>query len=254
MRHVAGNRLIESTGTRQPLREYASSMFERFTDRARRVVVLAQEESREMGHDHIGTEHLLLALIREEDGIAGKALAEAGVTLDPTRKQVEAVIGRGEPEPKRRSGKRWRRHVTFTAGAKKTMELALRESLGLGCNYIGTEHLLLGLLSSGEGAGVETIARVGADPLQLRESVLKLARTRPEGPIPTVEFRETEFEMRESSLGEAATPRCPKCNSSLAETAAIRPMELPLPEGKESRTVAFAFCRRCGSSLGILGG
>jgi ATP-dependent Clp protease ATP-binding subunit ClpA len=229
-------------------------MFERFTERARRVIVLAQEESREMGHDHIGTEHLLLALIREEDGIAGQALGEAAITLDAARKQVEASVGRGEPEPKRRSGKRWRRHVPFTARAKKTMELALRESLGLGHNYIGTEHLLLGLLSLGEGMGSETLANLGADPPQLRDSVLKLARVRPEGPTPTVEFRETEFEMREASSGEAATPRCPQCHADLAETAAVRAMELPLHEGEGTRTVAFAFCRRCGTSLGVLGG
>ncbi|HEV8572958.1 MAG TPA: Clp protease N-terminal domain-containing protein [Actinomycetota bacterium] len=229
-------------------------MFERFTERARRVVVLAQEESREMGHDHIGTEHLLLALIREQDGIAGQVLGEAGITLESARKQVEAALGRGEPEPKRRSGKRWRRHVPFTARAKKTMELALRESLGLGHNYIGTEHLLLGLLSLGEGAGSEALANLGASPAQLRESVLKLARTRPEGPTPTVEFRETEFEMREASFGEAANPRCPKCHSDLAETATVRSMDLPIHDGEGTRTVAFVFCRRCGSSLGILGG
>jgi ATP-dependent Clp protease ATP-binding subunit ClpA len=229
-------------------------MFERFTEKARRVVVLAQEESGELGHDHIGTEHLLLALIREEDGIAGQVLGEAGITLDEARKQVEATAGRGEPEPKRRSGKRWRRHVPFTARAKKTMELALRESLGLGHNYIGTEHLLLGLVSLGEGMGSETLANLGADPAQLRESVLKVARTRPEGPTPTVEFRETEFEMREASSGEATSPRCPQCHSDLAETAAVRTMELPVHDGEGTQTVTLAFCRRCGCSLGILGG
>jgi ATP-dependent Clp protease ATP-binding subunit ClpA len=229
-------------------------MFERFTDRARRVVVLAQEESGELGHDHIGTEHLLLALIREEDGIAGQALSEAGITLDAARKQVETTVGRGEPEPKRRSGKRWRRHVPFTSRAKKTMELALRESLGLGHNYIGTEHLLLGLLTLGEGTGSETLASLGGDAGQLRESVLGLARTRPEGPTPTVEFRETEFEMREAPSGEAAAPRCPQCHSHLTETAAVSAMDVPLHEGEGTRTVAFVFCRRCSCSLGILGG
>jgi ATP-dependent Clp protease ATP-binding subunit ClpA len=229
-------------------------VFERFTEKARRVVVLAQEESRELGHDHIGTEHLLLALIREEDGIAGQALGEAGITLDAARKQVEAAVGRGEPEPKRRSGKRWRRHVPFTSRAKKTMELSLRESLGLGHNYIGTEHLLLGLLSLGEGTGSETLANLRADSAQLRESVLKLARTRPEALTPTVEFREAEFEMREAPSGEAAIPRCPQCHATLAETAAVRSMDLPLHEGEGTRTVAFAFCRRCGCSLGVLGG
>jgi ATP-dependent Clp protease ATP-binding subunit ClpC len=227
-------------------------MFERFTERARRVVVLAQEESRELGHDHIGTEHLLLALIREEDGIAGQALAEAGVTLDAARKQVETVVGRGEPEPKRRSGKRWRRHVPFTARAKKTMELSLRESLGLGHNYIGTEHLLLGLLSLGEGIGSEALARLGADPAQLREILLRLARAHPESP--KVDLREAaEFEIHEGSVRETASPRCPTCHSDLVEAAAVRTIDLPQEE-EGSRTLTFAFCRRCGSSLGILGG
>jgi ATP-dependent Clp protease ATP-binding subunit ClpA len=234
-------------------------MFERFTEKARRVVVLAQEESREMGHDHIGTEHLLLALIREEDGIAGQALGKAGITLDAARKQVEAIVGRGEPEPKRRSGKRWRRHVPFTPRSKKTMELALRESLGLGHNYIGTEHLLLGLLSLGEGAGLETLAGLGADPGQLRESLVKITRASESSQLmeglKSVVQAEPEFEVRMPvPAGEAATPRCPQCRSDLAETAAVRSMELPLHEGEGSRTVAMAFCRRCGSTLGILDG
>lgn len=228
-------------------------MFERFTDRARRVVVLAQEESREFHHDHIGTEHLLLALIREEDGIAGKALADAGITLEQAREQVEALIGRGEPEPRRRSGRRWRRHVPFTPRAKKTMELSLRESLGLGHTYIGTEHLLLGLLSLGEGAGMETLTKMGAEPSRLREGVLKLARTRLEAPPPAVELREGVFDVGEVETGPSGSPRCPRCRSEVAETAALRTLDLPLHEGEGTRAVTFAFCRRCGSSLGILG-
>lgn len=225
-------------------------MFERFTERARKVVVLAQEESRELLHDHIGTEHILLALIREEDGIAGTALADAGITLDEARKQVEAQVGRGEPEPKRRSGKRWRRHVAFTPRAKKIMELALRESMSLGHNYIGTEHLLLGLLSLGEGAASETLSNLGADAGELRENLLKLARIRPGGP--KLEFREVQVEMREGAAGEAASPRCPRCDADLGETAAVHTSGVPVQEGERSRTVAFVFCRRCGSSLGVL--
>lgn len=230
-------------------------MFERFTERARRVVVLAQEESRELGHDHIGTEHLLLALIREEDGIAGKALGEAGITLGEARKQVEADMGRGEPEPKRRSGKRWRRHVDFTTRAKKTMELSLRESLGLGHNYIGTEHLLLGLLSLGEGAGMETLTKLGADPAKLRETVLGLSLPEAEGAI--VEAGEPELELHEAireGISEAIGVRCVRCHSDLAETAAVRTMDLPVHEGEGTRAVTFAFCRRCGTWLGTVAG
>jgi ATP-dependent Clp protease ATP-binding subunit ClpC len=226
-------------------------VFERFTEKARRVVILAQEESRELGHDHIGTEHLLLALIREEDGIAGQALSEAGITLDDARKKVEELVGRGEPEPKRRSGKRWRRHVPFTARAKKTMELALRESLGLGHNYIGTEHLLLGMLSLGEGKGSETLAGMAADPAELRENLLKL--TRAEADSPRIEFREVEFEMREGESREIGSPRCPRCDAELSETAALQTMDVPHGGGEGARTVTIVFCGRCGASLGLLG-
>ncbi len=231
-------------------------MFERFTEKARRVVILAQEESRELGHDHIGTEHLLLALVREQEGIAGQALSETGITLDDTRKKVEELVGRGEPEPKRRSGKRWRRHVPFTPRAKKTMELALREALGLGHNYIGTEHLLLGMLSLGEGRGSETLAELAADPTQLRENLLKLTRAHAEAP--KFEFREVEFEMREGAVGEAGeavSPRCSRCDAELSEAAAVRTLDVPTEKGLGfPHTVTFVFCRRCGSSLGVLGG
>jgi ATP-dependent Clp protease ATP-binding subunit ClpA len=234
-------------------------MFERFTEKARRVVVLAQDESRELAHDHIGTEHLLLALIREEDGIAGKALAEAGITLDEARKQVEVLVPQGEPEPKRRSGKRWRRHVDFTTRAKKTMELSLRESLGLGHNYIGTEHLLLGLLSLGEGAGIETLTTLSADPGQLRDNLLKIMRASESNQLmeglKSVVQAEPEVEVGVTMPpGEAASPTCPKCHSDLAETAAVRTLDLPMHEVGETRAVTFAFCRRCGSWLGTVAG
>ena len=225
-------------------------MFERFTEKARRAVILAQEESRELGHDHIGTEHLLLALIREQEGIAGQALSEAGITLDDARKKVEELFGRGEPEPKRRSGKRWR-PVPFTPRAKKTMELALREALGLGHNYIGTEHLLLGILSLGEGTGSETLTELAADPAQVRENLLKL--TRAHAASPKLEFREVEFEMREGEPIEPRSPRCPRCDADLSETAGIKIMDAPGAEGEGTRSLTFAFCRRCGSSLGVLG-
>jgi len=225
-------------------------VFERFTEKARRVMILAQEESRELGHDHIGTEHLLLALIREEDGVAAKALTEAGITLDDARKRVEDVVGRGEPEPKRRSGKRWRRHVPFTTRAKKTMELALRESLGLGHNYIGTEHLLLGMLSLGEGGGSETLTELAVDADKLRENLLRMTRAHAESP--RIEFREVEFGMGESSPTETAAPRCPRCDADLSETAAIKTVDVPGREGEGPRPLTFAFCRRCGASLGVL--
>ncbi len=114
-------------------------MFERFTDRARRVVVLAQEESKLLGHTYIGTEHLLLGLLAEEEGVAAKAMTDMGMTLESAREKVEQVVGRGD-------GVANGQHVPFTADAKKVLEQALREALVLHHSYIGTEHLLLGLL------------------------------------------------------------------------------------------------------------
>ena len=127
-------------------------MFERFTDRARRVIVLAQEEARTLQHNYIGTEHLLLGLIREGDGVAAKALASKGVTLDDTRKQVEEMIGKGNATP---NG-----HIPFTPHARQVLELSLREALQLGHSYIGTEHILLGLIHEGEGVGTQVLIKM----------------------------------------------------------------------------------------------
>ena len=118
-------------------------MFERFTDRARRVVVLAQEEARMLNHNYIGTEHILLGLIHEGEGVAAKGLESLGISLEAVRSQVEEIIGQGQQAP---SG-----HIPFTPRAKKVLELSLREALQLGHNYIGTEHILLGLIREGEG-------------------------------------------------------------------------------------------------------
>ena len=141
-------------------------MFERFTDRARRVIVLAQEEARLLKHDYIGTEHLLLGLIREGEGVAGKALEVLGIRLEALRSQVEEVIGQGQRAP---SG-----HVPFTPRAKKVLELSLREALELGHDYIGTEHLLLGLVREGEGVAAQVLVKLGADFPRVRQQVGQL--------------------------------------------------------------------------------
>jgi ATP-dependent Clp protease ATP-binding subunit ClpC len=141
-------------------------MFERFTDRARRVVVLAQEEARTLNHNYIGTEHLLLGLIHEADGPAARALAACGITLAGAREQVEEIIGAGGQAP---GG-----HIPFTPRAKKVLELSLREALQLGHNYIGTEHLLLGLLREGEGVAAQILVRLGTQPADVRREVLRL--------------------------------------------------------------------------------
>ena len=124
-------------------------MFERFTDRARRVVVLAQEEARMLNHNYIGTEHILLGLIHEGEGVAAKALERMEISLEAVRAQVEEVIGQGQQAP---SG-----HIPFTPRAKKVLELSLREALQLGHNYIGTEHILLGLIHEGEGVAAKAL-------------------------------------------------------------------------------------------------
>ena len=142
-------------------------MFERFTDRARRVVVLAQEEARMLGHNYIGTEHILLGLIREGEGVAAKALESLGVSQEAVRQQVEVIIGQGERVVP--SG-----HIPFTPRAKKVLELALREALQLGHNYIGTEHILLGLIREGEGVAAQVLVKLGADLNRVRQQVIQL--------------------------------------------------------------------------------
>ncbi|MFI5844338.1 ATP-dependent Clp protease ATP-binding subunit, partial [Catenuloplanes sp. NPDC051500] len=148
-------------------------MFERFTDRARRVVVLAQEEARMLNHNYIGTEHILLGLIHEGEGVAAKALESLGVSLEGVRQQVEEIIGQGQQAP---SG-----HIPFTPRAKKVLELSLREALQLGHNYIGTEHILLGLIREGEGVAAQVLVKLGADLNRVRQQVIQLLSGYSEG-------------------------------------------------------------------------
>lgn len=141
-------------------------MFERFTDRARRVVVLAQEEARMLNHNYIGTEHILLGLIHEGEGVAAKALESMDISLDAVRAQVEEIIGQGQQAP---TG-----HIPFTPRAKKVLEFSLREALQLGHNYIGTEHILLGLIREGEGVAAQVLVKLGADLNRVRQTVIQL--------------------------------------------------------------------------------
>ncbi len=142
------------------------AMFERFTSRARRVVVLAQEEARMLNHNYIGTEHILLGLIHEGEGVAAQALESLGVSLEAARQQVEEVVGLGKRAP---SG-----HIPFTPPAKRVLELSLREALQLGHNSIGTGHILLGLLREGESAGTQILVRLGNDLNIVRRRVISL--------------------------------------------------------------------------------
>src|SRR5215468_9169548 len=147
-------------------------MFERFTDRARRVVVLAQQEARLLGHDYIGTEHLLLGLLADGEGTAARALESLGVTLDAAREQVREIIGEGE-QPQQG-------HIPFTPRAKKVLELSLREALNLGDDHIGTEHLLLGLLAEADDVGAQIVARLGASRRAVRDKVIELTGAVPD--------------------------------------------------------------------------
>jgi len=147
-------------------------MFERFTDRARRAVVLAQDEARELGHTHIGTEHLLLGMLRDGSGVAASALTSLGITLEAAREAVAATAGRGPGQ----TG-----HIPFTRPAKRSLELALREALRLGCDYIGTEHILLGLIYGDTSTAARALAGLGAEPDAIRQRVIELLPRRSAG-------------------------------------------------------------------------
>jgi hypothetical protein len=213
-------------------------MFERFTDRARRVLVLAQEEARFLEHNFIGTEHLLLGLVREGDGVAARALDELGIGLDDVRQRVKETIGpAGSPTTS---------SPPFTPRAKKVLELSLREALQLQHNYIGTEHILLGLVREGEGVAAQVLVSLGADLSRTRQKVIDLLGTDPvAGPL-----------ERPGNLRPTATPpRCGRCDASLSESARYRTILVP-PDEDEARTgqgpvrATLPYCSHCGTVIG----
>jgi ATP-dependent Clp protease ATP-binding subunit ClpC len=155
-------------------------MFERFTDRARRVVVVAQNEARSLDHDYIGTEHILLALMEEGSGVGAKALEAMQITMDAVREKVEEITGRGQVPP--RKG-----HIPFTPAAEKVLEFSLREALQLGHHYIGTEHILLGLVRQGDGVAAQVLVSLGADLNRTRQQVIQILSGRQqEEPTPVI--------------------------------------------------------------------
>jgi ATP-dependent Clp protease ATP-binding subunit ClpC len=212
-------------------------MFERFTDRARRVLVLAQEEARLLNHSFIGTEHILLGLIRENDGVAARALLRCGITVEATRRAVEETVGAaGEPP----SGS-----PPFTPRVKKVLELSLREALQLGHSYIGTEHLLLGLIREGDGVAVTIIQNLGADLGQLRQEVIALMSG-------VTEDLGEEGEGR-NPAAHADPPRCPRCRAGLSEEARYKVVEVPADDQEADEgglSVTVIYCNRCGTALG----
>ena len=205
-------------------------MFERFTDRSRRVVVLAQEEARLLGHTYIGTEHILLGLISERDGLAAQALGLLDISLEAVRNQIEEIIGQGASSP---SG-----HIPFTPRAKKALELSLREALQLGHNYIGTEHILLGLIREGEGVAAQVLVQLGADLPRVRQQVLALLSG------------QTAMSTLASRTGEGRSPaalRADRMARSLAQGGQVGSHHLLLALLADERSVAA----RVLASLGV---
>jgi ATP-dependent Clp protease ATP-binding subunit ClpA len=196
---------------------HGGPMFERFTNRARHVVVLAQEEARRLHHNYIGTEHVLLGLLGEPGGLAYQALERFGMSLDSTREEVKAIVGIGKAE---HSG-----HIPFTPRAKKILELALREALQLHHNYIGTEHILLGVIREGDGVGAQVLKQHSADLTPIRMAVLDLLST-----VPTEATRGRRWLRRRSPAGPGEAPEpgesaelrtTPAADTSLSEAARL---------------------------------
>jgi hypothetical protein len=213
-------------------------MFERFTERARRVLVLAQEEARFLEHNFIGTEHLLLGLVREADGVAAKALGELGIGLDDVRQRVKETIGP--------AGSPMTSSPPFTPRAKKVLELSLREALQLQHNYIGTEHILLGLVREGEGVAARVLVSLGADLSRVRQKVVDLLGTDPAAGL---------FEDPNDLRRSASPPRCGRCDASLAESARYRTIEVPPDEdeagsGQGPVRATLPYCSFCGTVIG----
>jgi ATP-dependent Clp protease ATP-binding subunit ClpC len=188
-------------------------MFERFTERARRVVVLAQEEARMLDHNYVGTEHILLGLLHEGEGVAARALESLGISLDAMRASVEDIIGRGQQVPSR--------HIPFTPRAKKVLELSLREALQFGHDYIGTEHILLGLIREGDGVAAYVLANAGVDLNRARQRVIGLLYGGQEEDVPSP-----------ASAGPAAGDLVSRLASVAARLEAIeRRLAPPSPSG-----------------------
>jgi Clp amino terminal domain, pathogenicity island component len=244
-------------------------VFERFTDRARRVVVLAQTEARLLRHHYIGTEHLLLGMIQEGEGVAAIALRAMGVDLEQVRAGVLAIVGPGEdPDPP--TG-----HIPFTPRAKKVMELSLREALALEHRYIGTEHLLLGLIREGEGVAAQVLLRQGLTLAVVRQEVVGLlvatgpaeaaaaggaepdraadpsGRPRRGGPAWRVERIRSGPRARRDKGEPERPPKCPRCEADLNESARYRVRDVPSAAGDDSpaRASAFLYCADCGHVL-----
>jgi len=197
-----------------------------------------------LNHNYIGTEHILLGLVRERDGVAGKALVSLDISLEAVRREVEEIIGQGRAAP--------RGHIPFTPRAKKVLELSLREALQLGHNYIGTEHILLGLIREGEGVAAQVLQKLGAELDRVRQTVVQLLEGWSDVAMSSSGEHVgayVEVASPTEAIGEN-TPLCPNCFAVLDETLAVKKLETT-GEG-ESVSVGMAYCTRCGVALGAL--
>lgn len=225
-------------------------MFERFTDPARQVIVLAQEEARGLNHDHIGTEHLLLATLRAADTAAARALNSLGVSLEAARRQVEIVVGRGTGPSEA--------HIPFTAQGKKALELALREALQLRHSHIGPEHILLGIIQEGEGAAAQVLEDLGVQLGDAREQLMELLRNSADDPNREDISVSVGMEVSETMGAGALSgdePRCPRCNAEAADNARLRTVGARHDSTDEAaEPVTLVWCGVCGAVLGALPG
>ena len=188
-------------------------------------------------HNYIGTEHILLGLLHEGEGVAAQALEKLGVPLQEVRDQVVKWIGRGQEAP---TG-----HIPFTPRAKKVLELSLREALNLGHNYIGTEHILLGVVREGEGVAAQILLKLGVELHGVRQTVVSLLSGYPEATAEVMERAKQE--------DPEEWPLCPRCRASLEKTASYRVLDIRPPGGEGvARAVSFAFCGKCGTWLGTV--
>jgi ATP-dependent Clp protease ATP-binding subunit ClpC len=223
-------------------------VFERFTDRARTTLVMAQEEARLLHHNFIGTEHILLGLLRQEDSVAGEVLTSFGVSLDTARRQVQHTLGAATAA----STKTELGSPPFTPRAKKVLELALREALQLHHSYIGTEHLLLGIIREGEGVGAKVLIDLKVDLGAARQRVLQFISEH----LDNDPSEGSERAPGSTHLSRAATlqtgPRCPQCRAQLADVARYRTVDVQ-PDSQEGDTdpakTYVVYCTVCGVSL-----
>ncbi len=225
-------------------------VFERFTDRARSVLVLAQEEARLLQHGYIGTEHILLGLILERDGVAATALTSFGITLEAVRDEVGAILGEVDEATSPAPGG----SPPFTPRSKKVLELSLREALRLSHNYIGTEHILLGIIREGHGVAAQVLVRLGVNLESGRSRVEALMSGQPTGedaPGVATGTSVTQFANVERANTE---PRCPQCRADLTDGTRFRTI-LVQPDAEEGEkdpvSTCVVYCRRCGVSLHV---